>query len=57
MVSKYHECKTINKSENISIEKINGHWTWIFWNDKKGNQGHGIRYCPYRGNDLEETEG
>lgn len=37
MESKYHECETINKSENVSIEKIKGSWTWIFWNDKKGN--------------------
>lgn len=57
MASKYHECETINKSGNISIEKINGHWTWIFWSDKKENQGHGVRYCPYCGNDLEGTEG
>lgn len=30
MKSKYHECETINKSEKISIEKINGSWAWIF---------------------------
>lgn len=54
MASKYHECETINKSENASIEKINGNWTWVFWNDKKGNQGHGIRYCPYCVKDLTE---
>lgn len=30
MEGKYHECEPINKAENISIEKINGHWTWIF---------------------------
>ena len=51
--SQYHECETINKSENISVEKINGCWTWIFWNDKKGNQGHGIGYCPYCGAKLD----
>ncbi len=52
MDSKYHECETINKCDNVSIEKIKGHWTWIFWDDKKGNTGHGIRYCPYCGKDL-----
>lgn len=51
--SKYHECKTINSTENISIEKINGFWTWIFWDDKKGNKGHGIGYCPYCGAKLD----
>ena len=56
MSSKYHECETINKSENISIEKINGNWTWIFWNDKKGNQGHGIEFCPYCGEMLGKTK-
>lgn len=58
MSSKYHECKTINKSNDVSIEKINGSWNWVFWNDKKGNQAHGIRYCPYCGkdSDLEEKE-
>ncbi len=56
MKNKFHECKTIKNSNSdsnkISIEKINGSWTWIFWSDKKGNQGHGIRYCPYCGKDL-----
>ena len=51
--SKYHECETINKAKNISIEKINGYWTWVFWSDKKGNQGHGIGYCPYCGAKLD----
>lgn len=51
-IGKYHECETINKFDKISIEKINGSWTWIFWSDKNGNRGHGIRYCPYCGKDL-----
>ena len=51
--SKYHECETVNKAKNISIEKINGYWTWVFWDDKKGNHGHGIGYCPYCGGTLD----
>ena len=52
MQSEYHECKTINEYDEISIEKIDGSWIWIFWNDKKGNRGYGIRYCPYCGKEL-----
>ena len=51
--SKYHECDVINQADNISIEKIRKHWYWVFWNDKKGNQAHGIGYCPYCGDKLD----
>lgn len=30
MQSEYHECKTINEYDEISIEKIDGSWIWIF---------------------------
>lgn len=44
----------MKKSNKISIEKINGKWLWIFWDDKTENQCHGIRYCQYCGKYLDE---
>ena len=48
----FHVCKALVKQPKISIEKIGRHWFWCFWDDKKGNTAHGIRYCPYCGDDL-----
>lgn len=55
--NKYHECKAMQTASDISIQKIKGHWCWVFWNDKKGNQAHGIGFCPYCGERLEELKG
>lgn len=56
-VNKYHECKAMRTVDDISIQKIKGRWYWVFWNDKKGNQAHGIGFCPYCGEQLEEPKG
>lgn len=48
-----HECKTLADSNvNITIRKHNNDWLWIFWDDKEGNTSHGIKYCPYCGEEL-----
>lgn len=51
--NKYHECNALRNIENISIQKIKGRWCWVFWDDQKANQAHGIRFCPYCGKRLE----
>lgn len=53
--NKQHKCKAMISSDNISIQKINGKWYWVFWDDKKGNKAHGIGFCPYCGKNLTET--
>lgn len=45
-----HECIE-NQTSNITIEKYTdgrvSHWYW-----KIGNKLHGIKFCPYCGEDL-----
>ena len=48
----FHCCKALDTIESISIQKINGRWLWCFWDDKKGNTAHGIKHCPYCGQEL-----
>lgn len=50
----YHECEILRTAKNISIQKIDKHYYWTFWDDKKGNQAHGIKFCPYCGKELGE---
>lgn len=50
----FHNCKSLDTINNISVQKINGSWLWCFWDDKKGNTAHGIRNCPYCGKLLAE---
>lgn len=45
--SKFHECEVLKKRDNVSIQKIQGSWYWVFWNEKNGNEAHGITHCPY----------
>lgn len=52
----FHSCKSLNTVDNISIQRISRQWLWCFWNDKKGNTAHGIKYCPYCGELLEKKE-
>lgn len=54
---RYHDCKALRNIDDISIQKIKKHWYWVFWNDKKGNQAHGIGFCPYCGKRLQEDGG
>lgn len=51
--SNCHECNALRSIDNISIQNIKGRWCWVFWDDKKGNQAHGIGFCPYCGEKLE----
>lgn len=53
---RYHECEALANEDIISIQKIDGKWGWVFWDDRKGNQAHGIAFCPYCGKDLNEPE-
>ena len=52
VLDEIHECKTMSSFDKISIQKHDGKWYWVFWDDKKGNTAHGIRYCPYCGKSL-----
>jgi len=52
MKSKYHECEILKNQDTVSIQKVNGRWLWIFWSDNKGNEAHGIDFCPYCGEKL-----
>lgn len=54
MGSENHECEILRNSKTeISINKIVEKWYWIRWNDKKGNQADGVKFCPYCGQHLE----
>lgn len=52
--NKFHECEMLEKQNNISVQKINGSWFWVFWSEKERNQAHGIICCPYCGKRLDE---
>lgn len=47
----YHECKALRNVDDITIQKIQGNWCWVFWG-KKRNQAFGIGFCPYCGKPL-----
>ena len=52
-IHKIHECDVLKRTKvKLTIEKINGDWLWVYWNEKEGNTAHGIRYCPYCGEEL-----
>ena len=53
MIEGIHTCDTIHESKKVpvSIEKVDGKWYWVFWGKKK-NKAHGIRFCPYCGEEL-----
>lgn len=53
-LDKQHECNAMRNADSISIERHDGKWYWIFWDDKKGNSAHGIAYCPYCGEKLND---
>lgn len=52
----FHECESIMTSNDISIQKLNETWVWVFLSDNIGIQAHGIRYCPYCGEKLTKEE-
>lgn len=51
---RFHECKHLDTIQSVTIQKINGRWLWVFWDDKKGNTAHEISHCPYCGKSLEK---
>lgn len=54
-MSDNHECKALKSCNSISIEKVQGKWLWIF-HKKKKTEAHGIKFCPYCGVKLEDSE-
>lgn len=50
-----HECELLKRTKvNITIEKREGQWLWVFHQDNQKSMAHGIVYCPYCGAKLEE---
>lgn len=48
-----HECDILRKTKvKISIDNVDNQWLWVYWDDKNGNTAHGIKYCPYCGEEL-----
>ncbi len=54
MESKYHQCEILDNTDDITVQKVNEKWTWIYWGQKK-TEGHVIKFCPYCGKKLEDN--
>lgn len=48
-----HECEILrNSNVEITIEKINNQWLWVYYEKNGKATAHGIKYCPYCGEEL-----